>query len=159
MTPQRLQKLGGALVVAGGYYAYANNWTTVQTPFHKVTTINGYADYETTRSRLMNENSGPFLEYFISGRAANGKLWCPDCAAASPVVQKVVKGYLPVGSQLLEVAVGEKSYWKDQNNEFRTQAGVKCVPMMRWAGSPDKLLNDEECQDYGKVLAMVSHQE
>jgi len=159
MTQQRLTMLGGALLGATGYYAYANNMTVIRKPFHQVSTLSGYPAYETTRSMLMKQNEGPFLEYFISGNKENGKLWCPDCEAASSIVQKAVKNSLPKGSRFLEVTVGAKNYWKDQNNEFRTQAGVKCIPMLRWAGSPDKFLNDDDCQNYGKVLAFISRQD
>jgi len=159
LSQNRLAMLGGALLGAGGCYAYAKNWTVIRKPFHKVSMISGYPDYEATRNRRMKEHTGPCLEYFISGSIENGKLWCPDCQAAAPVVQKVVKGCLPEGSHFLEVTVGGKSYWKGENNEFKKQAGVKCIPLMRWAGSPDKFLNDEECQDYGKVMSFVCHQD
>jgi len=148
--------LGGALLGAGGCYAYASGMTVIRKPFHRVIATNGYADYEATRSRLVGQNDGPVLEYFISGRMENGKLWCPDCQAAASVVRRAVKGSLPNGSHFLEVTVGDKSYWKDENNEFRKQAGVPCIPMLRWAGNPDKFLNDNECQNYNKVLPFIS---
>lgn len=159
MSQQQLRMIGGALLAVGGYYAYANNWTTIKRPFHKVSTVSGYIDYDATQRKLKMANDGPILEYFISGRGDSGKLWCPDCEKASSIVQQAVKNSLPQGSQFLEVTVGDLSYWKNADNEFRTKAEVKCIPLMRWSGSPDTFLNDAECQDSSKVLSMVSRQD
>ena len=73
-----------------------------------------------------------------------GKSWCPDCVTAEPVIEKCFKD---TGDDvtLLYVAVGQRDFWKKQDNPFRTheKLRLKGVPtLMKWGG-PQKLVEEE----------------
>ena len=74
-----------------------------------------------------------------------GTSWCPDCVVAEPVIEKCFKETAD-DVTLLYVAVGQREFWKKQDNPFRTHDKLKLkgVPtLMKWGG-PQKL-SEEEC--------------
>merc|ERR1739841_2009 len=122
-------------LLGGGYYAY--NQYLARKPVAPLTHshhANGWQAYKSLRQQLLEKNDGPVYEYFVSGKKPNGEMWCPDCASAQKVVEDCVSALAPPGSHFLETSVGPMAYWKNQSNEFRTQADVNCVPLLRRVG-------------------------
>jgi len=90
-------------------------------------------------------NPALFLLFSGSKDAQTGVSWCPDCVTAEPVIYKCFNE-TPDDAILLYVGVGQRDYWKKQDNEFRTheKLRLKGVPtLMKWGG-PQKL-TEAEC--------------
>jgi len=86
-----------------------------------------------------------YLLFSGSKDAQTGTSWCPDCVVAEPVIEKYFKETAD-DVTLLYVAVGQREFWKKQDNPFRThdKLRLKGVPtLMKWGG-PQKL-SEEEC--------------
>jgi thiol-disulfide isomerase/thioredoxin len=99
-----------------------------------------------------NEGKTMFVLFFGS-KGADGKSWCPDCVKADPIVHEQSK-YAPEDSLFIECGVGDRSFWKDQTNIFRTKLGIKCVPtLLKW-GSKGRKLEEGQCADKGLVRMM-----
>jgi len=85
-----------------------------------------------------------FIMFSGSKDEKTGISWCPDCVTAEPVIEKCFKD---TGDDvtLLYVAVGQRDFWKKQDNPFRTheKLRLKGVPtLMKWGG-PQKLVEEE----------------
>ena len=87
-------------------------------------------------------------------RDSSGISWCPDCVTAAPVIEKCFKEASD-DAVLLYVGVGQRDYWKRQDNEFRTheKLRLKGVPtLMKWGG-PQKLV-EADCAKEDMVSMM-----
>lgn len=84
--------------------------------------------------------------YFSISKAAEGKSWCPDYVQAEPVVQEGLK-HVSEGYVLIYCQRGEKSYWKDPNNNFRKKLKITAVPTLLKYGMPQKLVESECLQE------------
>ncbi|XP_071946362.1 thioredoxin domain-containing protein 17-like [Antedon mediterranea] len=75
---------------------------------------------------------------------ATGKSWCPDCVTAEPIVEEGLKKAAEC-SIFIHCNVGDRSYWKDPNNEFRKHPEFKltAVPTLLKHGTPNRLVEDE----------------
>ena len=85
----------------------------------------------------------------------SGKSWCPDCVTADPVIAKCFKEQ-PEQATLLYVGVGQRDFWKKQDNPFRTHDKLKLkgVPtLIKWGG-PEKLV-EEQCANEGFVKMLM----
>ncbi|EGD75379.1 thioredoxin domain-containing protein 17 [Salpingoeca rosetta] len=82
----------------------------------------------------------------------SGSSWCPDCVAAKPVVDKVLKEHGGDHVVLVVCKVGDRTTWKDPNNAFRThdKFRLKSIPTLFAWGTPKRLV-EAECSDEGKV--------
>ncbi|XP_019621491.1 PREDICTED: thioredoxin domain-containing protein 17-like [Branchiostoma belcheri] len=92
-----------------------------------------------------NHKGKAIFALFTGSHDAQGKSWCPDCVAADPVVEQCVKG-APEDAVFITCSVGDRAFWKDQNNEFRTHPKLKLtsVPtLIRWE-TPQRLM-EEDC--------------
>ena len=107
----------------------------------KVSKVEGFDAFKAKISELTGEGGGggDIFVYFSGAADQSGKSWCPDCVTAEPVVtvrptlhitthhfftkhflyQKNLAGAAE-DSHFLYVAVGDRTFWKDQNNIFRT---------------------------------------
>jgi len=91
---------------------------------------------------------------FSGSKDANGKSWCPDCVTAEPVVYGALED-APSDAVFIYCGVGERNFWKDQQNVFRTALKLKSVPtLMKW-GSPVKL-EEEQCASKDLVEELFS---
>ena len=84
--------------------------------------------------------------FFCGDKDENGKSWCPDCVVSEPVVRGCLKILEDSDAVFLYCAVGDRDYWKDRNNEFRTHSALKLtgVPtLMKW-GNPNQKLVEEQ---------------
>lgn len=101
--------------------------------------VHGYEEY----SRAAEQHKGkPVYALFCGDKDERGVSWCPDCVTAEPVVRKELT-HLPEGSIFIYCQVGERSYWKDPNNEFKRILKLTGVPSLLKVGSPQKLTEDE----------------
>ena len=85
----------------------------------------------------------------------SGKSWCPDCVTADPVIAKCFKEQ-PEQATLLYVGVGQRDFWKKQDNPFRTHEKLKLkgVPtLIKWGG-PEKLV-EEQCANEELVKMLM----
>ena len=71
-----------------------------------------------SRSMFSSQTDRLFVLFSGSIDSASGKSWCPDCVTADPVVAEALKD-LDDDLVLVHCAVGQRSFWKDQNNVFR----------------------------------------
>ncbi|XP_043574447.1 thioredoxin domain-containing protein 17 [Chiloscyllium plagiosum] len=80
--------------------------------------------------------------YFTGSKDAQGVSWCPDCVTAEPVVRGLLSE-LPEGSVFIYCQVGDRPYWKDLKNEFRTVLKVNAVPTLMKYGTSQRLVESE----------------
>ncbi|XP_049951793.1 thioredoxin domain-containing protein 17-like [Schistocerca serialis cubense] len=106
----------------------------------------GYDDFCGLIKRL--EDSGqPIYVLFSGSKDSDGKSWCPDCVAAEPVIDKVLKRST-LAIHFIHVGVGERAKWKDPNSPFRKDSRLLLtgVPtLLRW-GARQRLV-ESECAD------------
>ncbi|KAM9811641.1 thioredoxin domain-containing protein 17 [Syngnathus typhle] len=90
--------------------------------------------------------------YFCGDKDEHGKSWCPDCVRAEPILKEAMS-VLPQGSVFIYCQVGERNYWKDPSNEFKTTLKLTGVPTLLRYGTPQKLV-EEECfkEDLVKMM-------
>lgn len=108
----------------------------------KIINVQGYDAYKTA----VKENSGKTMFALFTGSPGeDGKSWCPDCVTADPVVQSSLSK-LPADSVYIHCGVGDRTFWKDQNNVFRTDKDLrlKSVPTLMKIGQPNRL-EEEQC--------------
>ncbi|OWF41141.1 thioredoxin domain-containing protein 17-like [Mizuhopecten yessoensis] len=88
----------------------------------------------------------------------NGKNWCPDCVTADPVVSSNVK-HAAEDAVFIHCGVGNRDYWKDQKNDFRTnpKLKLKCVPTLMIVGKPNRL-EEGQCAN-GELVKMLFEDE
>nr|XP_004665765.2 thioredoxin domain-containing protein 17 [Jaculus jaculus] len=92
--------------------------------------------------------------YFSGSKDAEGKSWCPDCVQAEPVVREGLK-HVTEECVFIYCQVGERSYWKDPNNDFRQKLKITAVPTLLKYGTPQKLV-ESECLQANLVEMMFS---
>ncbi|XP_022652098.1 thioredoxin domain-containing protein 17-like [Varroa jacobsoni] len=65
--------------------------------------------------------------YFVGDRDSETQIsWCPDCAASDPVIEDAVKSAKPKATAtFITCEVGDKLFWKDETNDFRTSEDLK----------------------------------
>ncbi|KAM4843724.1 thioredoxin domain-containing protein 17 [Thomomys bottae] len=80
--------------------------------------------------------------YFSGSKDAEGKSWCPDCVQAEPVVREGLK-HVTEACVFIYCQVGERTYWKDPNNDFRQKLKLTAVPTLLKYGTPQKLVESE----------------
>ncbi|KAK2177779.1 hypothetical protein NP493_578g00010 [Ridgeia piscesae] len=75
----------------------------------------------------------------------NGQSWCPDCVKADPVIKECLQ-YADPETVFITCFVGDRKYWKDQKNEFRTSSKtkVKSIPMLMVWGTR-RTLEEDQC--------------
>lgn len=90
-------------------------------------------------------NSCDSGNYFSN--SLSGKSWCPDCVVAQPIVESTMEKESKTPINFLYVGVGDRTFWKDQSNIFRTSplTKLKSVPTLFKWGSPENRLEEEKC--------------
>ncbi|KAG1657882.1 Thioredoxin domain-containing protein 17 [Nymphon striatum] len=82
--------------------------------------------YEAVKAAIDSEknHSGPIFVLFTGSKNAKGESWCPDCVKAEPFIEEVLHSNR---SELLFIQcdVGNRNFWKDQNNAFRKDNFLK----------------------------------
>ncbi|GAB0100481.1 Thioredoxin domain-containing protein 17 [Sergentomyia squamirostris] len=78
--------------------------------------------------------------YFTGSKDEKGVSWCPDCNEAEPSVRKALDK-APENSHFIYVDVGDRAFWKDPKNPFRTDKNIhiSVIPsFIRWK-NPQRL--------------------
>ncbi|KAL4223905.1 Thioredoxin domain-containing protein 17 [Mactra antiquata] len=104
--------------------------------------VEGYNNFNTA----VSENQGKTVfALFTGSHDANGRSWCPDCVAADPVIEASLSK-LPMDSVFIKCSVGDRAYWKNQQNDFRIdpKLRLKSVPTLLKLGEPQRL-EEEQC--------------
>lgn len=76
----------------------------------------------------------PINVYFSGSKNASGGSWCPDCVVAEPVVRDALTR-VQEPSHFVYVDVGDRAFWKDTKNPFRTdkRTHLSVIPaLLRW---------------------------
>ncbi|MBN3304639.1 TXD17 protein, partial [Amia calva] len=99
--------------------------------------VHGYDEF----TKAVSERKGKdIFAYFSGNKDPQGVSWCPDC-----VKGKIIKTRSIIHSSVfIYCQVGDRSYWKDPNNEFRKVLKLSGVPTLLRYGTPQKLV-EEEC--------------
>ncbi|KAL0239165.1 hypothetical protein PCE1_004856 [Barthelona sp. PCE] len=78
--------------------------------------------------------------------------WCPDCIASKEILNRV-----PPVQPMVMVNVGEKPYWKDQENEYRTEMNINCIPTLQLVSSFEVVASfgEQECQNEDLLMELL----
>jgi len=119
--------------------------------------VEGYDALIALLEKHTSESDRVFVLFSGSVDASSGVSWCPDCVAADPVIAAAVK---EVEDEVVFVhcAVGERTYWKDQANVFRTNPKLKLkgVPTLLNWHEPEKRLVEENCAKLSMVKLLLT---
>lgn len=107
---------------------------------HKVAGYEAFVEYmQKLKSDDLNVNV-----YFTGSKDTTGNSWCPDCNVAWPVVEEALNK-VSNESHFVYVDVGDRAFWKDMKNPFRTDktTHLSVIPsLLRWKG-PQRLEGDQ----------------
>lgn len=110
--------------------------------------------YEAFMAEIEKHKAKVVYALFSGSKDANGKSWCPDCVTAEPIVYGALDD-APSDAVFIYCGVGERDFWKDQQNVFRTSLKLKSVPtLMKW-GTPCKL-EEDQCASVNLVSELFS---
>lgn len=115
----------------------------------KAAHVKGLAELLETLKGLKTQEDVFIL--FTGSKDDSGKSWCPDCNDADPVIKNGLKNAQD-GSLFITCDVGERSVWKDPENEFRKHPSYKLtgIPtLMKWK-SP-KRIGPDDCKKQNLV--------
>ncbi|KAK7804157.1 hypothetical protein U0070_022465, partial [Myodes glareolus] len=88
--------------------------------------VSGFEEFD----QAVKEHQGKTIfAYFSGSKDAEGKSWCPDCVEAEPVVREGLK-HVTEDCVFIYCQVGDRSYWKDPNNDFRQKLKLTAVPTL-----------------------------
>ncbi|KRX54515.1 Thioredoxin domain-containing protein 17 [Trichinella patagoniensis] len=73
---------------------------------------------------------------FTGSKDSFGKSWCPDCVKADKIIEKYAEK-LDADSVLIRCDVGDRSTWKNPENEFRTDKTfhITAIPTLMKLGT------------------------
>ncbi|KAL0271939.1 UNVERIFIED_CONTAM: hypothetical protein PYX00_005085 [Menopon gallinae] len=94
--------------------------------------------------------------YFSGALNEKGENWCPDCRAAEPIVEEVLKENEHKTFHFVHVNVGSREEWKNPNCPFRKNEEFKLtsIPTLMMWKSVERL-NDAECQDKENIAMIL----
>ncbi|XP_057631801.1 thioredoxin domain-containing protein 17 isoform X1 [Chionomys nivalis] len=161
--------------MAGSQSASQATLETEPMATYKEVSVSGFEEFD----QAVKEHQGKTIfAYFSGSKDAEGKSWCPDCVEGqsglglsdSPVQKRthdfnilILTGAEPVVREGLKhvtedcvfiyCQVGDRSYWKDPNNDFRQKLKLTAVPTLLKYGTPQKLVESECLQ--ANLLEMI----
>lgn len=109
---------------------------------YKVTGYEKFIEFMGNTNFLKNEMVNV---YFSGSKDVSGNSWCPDCVAVQPAVDEALSKLTDL-SHFVYVDVGDRAFWKDMKNPFRTDKNthLQVIPtLIRWKG-PQRL-EGEQC--------------
>ena len=76
------------------------------------------------------------------------KKWCPDCVDADPIIKKNLN-LLNQTDLLIICSVGERIFWKNKNNIFRTDKRfeLESIPTLLQYKTKKKLIEGQCCKE------------
>ena len=77
-----------------------------------------------------------FVLYF-GNEDLKGESWCSDCVIGNPLVRSAIVKY---NCTLVEVPVGEKPYWKNENHPLRAE--ISAIPTVVHIATKKQLIED-----------------
>ncbi|XP_055913238.1 thioredoxin domain-containing protein 17-like [Eupeodes corollae] len=95
--------------------------------------LKGYEAFKSSVEKLTGKNE--VNVYFTGSKNDTGVSWCPDCVSAEPHVLDAVEKFAKKESIFMYVDVGDRTFWKDMKNPFRTDKDVliQVIPtLIRW---------------------------
>lgn len=107
---------------------------------HKVTGFEALVE----RIATIGDTKLPINVYFSGAKNADGNSWCGDCVVAQPGVFAALER-VKEPAHFVFVDVGERPYWKDPKNVFRTDKSthLSVIPtLLRW-NQPQRLEGDQ----------------
>ncbi|KAL5016679.1 hypothetical protein ScPMuIL_006268 [Solemya velum] len=111
-------------------------------------------------TKAVDENKGKTMFVLFSGSPSqNGESWCPDCVTAKPVVERNLQ-YVDKDAVFIHCGVGDRAFWKDPKNIFRTdpKLKLKSVPTLLRVGKPQRL-EEEKCAKDDLVKMLFSDED
>ncbi|XP_077578843.1 thioredoxin domain-containing protein 17 [Stigmatopora nigra] len=101
--------------------------------------VHGYNEF----IKAVTDRPGKIIfAYFCGDKDEHNKSWCPDCVRAEPVLKGAMDA-LPQDSVFIYCQVGDRNYWKNPSNEFKTELKLTGVPTLLRYGTPQKLVQDQ----------------
>ncbi|XP_057695337.1 thioredoxin domain-containing protein 17 [Corythoichthys intestinalis] len=107
---------------------------------YELVNVRGYSEFTQAVADRPGKN---IFAYFCGDKDEYGKSWCPDCVKAEPILKGAMSA-LPQDSVFIYCQVGERNYWKDPSNEFKTTLKLTGVPTLLRYGTSEKLV-EEQC--------------
>ena len=100
-----------------------NPLTLKQSEFNSLSDLKAYT---------ASVEKGRRLFILFTGNKVDGVSWCPDCNVADPVVHKSLSLLNGETDEFITCYVGDRTTWKNPENEFRTDRETKlvCVPTL-----------------------------
>ncbi|GIY17895.1 hypothetical protein CDAR_113301 [Caerostris darwini] len=111
--------------------------------------------YEAVKKAIdENSKANSLFVLFCGSKDDKGQSWCPDCVSAEPVIEEGLK-IAPEDSVFIYCSVGDRTYWKNPNNEFRKDEKLRLtgVPtLLKW--NTVRRLDDEQCRSAALVTML-----
>lgn len=104
--------------------------------------VQGYDEFK----KAAEEHADKTIFALFTGSAgSDGRSWCPDCVTADPIIERNLK-HIPADCVFIRCGVGDRAFWKDQNNVFRKDPKLRLtsVPTLLKYGQPQQL-KEEQC--------------
>ncbi|KAI0230392.1 Thioredoxin domain-containing protein 17 [Lamellibrachia satsuma] len=103
--------------------------------------VNGFDELMKT---VDNQKNNKVCVLFTGSVDESGQSWCPDCVKADPVIKECLQ-YAEPQTVFITCCVGNRPFWKDQNNMFRTsnKTSLKSIPTLMVWGTRQKLEEDQ----------------
>ncbi|XP_055843337.1 thioredoxin domain-containing protein 17-like [Episyrphus balteatus] len=106
--------------------------------------LKGYEALKTSLAEVAGANE--INVYFSGSKSDAGVSWCPDCVTAEPHVLAAVDKFAK-DSVFMYVDVGDRPFWKDMKNPFRTDKDIhiQVIPtLIRWKAQ--QRLEGDQCE-------------
>lgn len=108
--------------------------------------------YEALQKQVDVHKGHPIFVLFSGSVGPDGQSWCPDCVIADPVIKESLHA-APKDAVVIHCGVGDRPFWKDQKNVFRTKLRINCVPtLIKWG--EQKRLEDADCAKKDLVVML-----
>jgi len=107
--------------------------------------VHGYEEFQEQVNSPELENKTKYCMFSGDKDEVTGISWCPDCVTYEPVVRKAMEELKRDDAVYIYCLVGGRSYWKDRQNEFRTDGKLMLtgVPTFMQYGTKKKLVEDQ----------------
>ena len=107
--------------------------------------VHGYKEFQDQVNSPELKGKTKYCMFSGDKDESTGISWCPDCVTYEPVVRKAMEELKDDTAVYIYCLVGGRSYWKDRQNEFRTDAKLMLtgVPTFMKYGTKKKLVEDQ----------------
>ncbi|TMW42554.1 hypothetical protein DOY81_012367 [Sarcophaga bullata] len=119
----------------------------------------GFEGYQNSVAELYKGSETPLYILFTGDKNSDGVSWCPDCNVAQPNIDKAIEKFAAANDNFLVVEVGDRPFWKDMKNPFRSDPNIKLMvipTLLRWKSVVR--LEGEQCEKWD-LLEMLFNEE